>query len=158
VNAREIDELAGRLQGTDDKPDVIIGGPWPSKVPGARRVACIDCGCFISLAPASGAIIAAKWPDVPVVCFSCSCKRGEVVTGEEMTRLEHLEWAKRRALAYLGSERADRFRDTFASFASDLTRHPENKGRYPSGAMLVGLMAAAEENEVELRRWIGEFR
>jgi hypothetical protein len=76
-----------------------------------------------------------------------------------MTRTEHLEWAKERALAYLGSDDAARFRDAYLSFASDLTKHPENKGRYPSETMLVGLLlAASDENELELRRWIEEFQ
>lgn len=75
MNAREIDELVGRLQAGNGKPDIIIGGPWPTAVPGARRVACVDCRCFLSLSPATGALMATKWPEVPVVCFDCGEKR-----------------------------------------------------------------------------------
>ena len=75
-----------------------------------------------------------------------------------MTRQEHLQRAKQRALSILDSNTGpERFRDVFVTFGSDLTKHPENQGRYSSEHMLVGLLAATGEKEAELRKWIEEF-
>lgn len=74
---RLIDELAGLVQLTDQRPDIIIGGHWPAKIPGARRVSCADCRAFVALSPASGAPMAARFPDVPVVCLACGQKRAK---------------------------------------------------------------------------------
>jgi hypothetical protein len=70
--ARELDALAACVQVTDDRPDAIIGGDWPAVIPGARRESCRDCGAYVALSPQSGAMAAAKYPDVPVLCFDCA--------------------------------------------------------------------------------------
>jgi hypothetical protein len=75
-----------------------------------------------------------------------------------MTRPEHLRWAKQRAFNILNLDSGPtRFREAFTSFLSDLSKHPENKGRYPSELMLIGLMAATAEREAVLRDWIEGF-
>jgi hypothetical protein len=48
-----------------------------------------------------------------------------------MTRKEHLDWAKRRALEYV---KAGDLTSAFASMASDLRKHPETEDH--SGVML----------------------
>ena len=58
-----------------EKPDAIIGGGWPSKQKGARRGVCVDCMRYVALSPNSGAPMADKFPDVPVLCFGCAEKR-----------------------------------------------------------------------------------
>jgi hypothetical protein len=50
-----------------------------------------------------------------------------------MTRAEHLAWAKARALAYCDTNPVE----AFASFASDLSKHPETAGH---SALEVGAM------------------
>lgn len=54
-----------------ERPDVIVGGAWPSRVIGARRASCADCAAYLALSPESGAAIHTKYPDVPVLCLGC---------------------------------------------------------------------------------------
>jgi hypothetical protein len=55
-----------------------------------------------------------------------------------MTRAEHLQWAKDRALEY--ADRGD-LADAMASMTSDLNKHPETKGH--AGIELMGMLALA---------------
>lgn len=72
-----------------------------------------------------------------------------------MTREEHLEWAKRRALEYLD---AGDTANAFTSMLSDLHKHPEleNHPGNEIGVMFM-LLPGWINNEPELRRWIVGF-
>lgn len=71
-----------------------------------------------------------------------------------MDREEHLQWAKRRALAYLDVEH--NVKDAVASMTSDLQKHPEhaNNAAIPLG---VGLLLLPTTTEREIRKWIEGF-
>lgn len=73
-----------------------------------------------------------------------------------MTRDEHLEWCKKRALEYL--DRGD-VRNGFTSMLSDLGKHEETKD-HKGCEIGVGLMLIPGwiDNPVEVRRWIEGFR
>jgi hypothetical protein len=60
--------------GAKDKPDMIVGGSWPTDIRGALRATCADCKAYVALSPDSGRPMSLKFPDVPVVCFPC-CER-----------------------------------------------------------------------------------
>ena len=69
-------EREGLVETCDDaKPDMIVGGSWPTDVRGALRATCADCGAYVALSPDSGRPMTLKFPDVPVVCFPCCEKR-----------------------------------------------------------------------------------
>lgn len=72
-----------------------------------------------------------------------------------MTRKEHLEWAKKRALAYL--DKGD-VRQGFTSMLSDLRKHPElqNHKGAEIGVMFM-MLPGWIDNAVEVRRWIVGF-
>lgn len=75
-----------------------------------------------------------------------------------MTRDEHLEWAKKRALEYLDMIPPDPAQG-FTSMMSDLSKHEELKDHI--GCRLgVGFMMCAGwiTNIPEVRRWIVGFR
>ena len=71
-----------------------------------------------------------------------------------MTRNEHLEWCKKRALEYVG---LGDLSQAFASMLSDLRKHPEtaNHPAMEMGAqmMFANLLATPEE----MRRFINGF-
>lgn len=71
-----------------------------------------------------------------------------------MTRAEHLQWAKDRALAELD---AGRPRDAVVSMLSDLRKHPELDGHSGGtlGAML--LVGGFLGRDREIREWIEGF-
>ena len=72
-----------------------------------------------------------------------------------MTRDEHLEWAKQRALEYL---EANDNQNAFTSMLSDLNKHDELKD-HPGktiGVMFM-LLPGWINNTPELRRWIVGF-
>lgn len=73
-----------------------------------------------------------------------------------MTRDEHLEWAKRRALEYI--DRDNNPREAFTSMLSDLSKHPELKD-HAGGTIGVGFMCLPGwiDNRTEVRRWIVGF-
>ncbi len=66
------------LSDDDHPPTIIIGGFWPSKIPGGRRAECADCSRWINLSPKSGAMAVQRWPQIPVVCLKCAEKRSEI--------------------------------------------------------------------------------
>ena len=72
-----------------------------------------------------------------------------------MTREEHLEWAKMRALEYLD---VGDTKQAFTSMMSDLSKHPELKNhagmRIGTGFML---LPGWINNSNEIRRWIVGF-
>lgn len=70
-----------------------------------------------------------------------------------MTRQEHLEWCKKRALEYL--DKGD-VTNAVASMMSDLSKHPETETKNPFLNQL-GLMAAASGDVREARRFITGF-
>jgi hypothetical protein len=72
-----------------------------------------------------------------------------------MTREEHLEWAKKRALEYLDVGDS---RQAFTSMMSDLRKHPELEN-HVGGQIGVGFMMLSGwiDNPVEVRRWIVGF-
>jgi hypothetical protein len=72
-----------------------------------------------------------------------------------MTREEHLEWAKKRALEYLAQGDTSQ---AFTSMLSDLRKHPELEG-HPGSLIGVGFMLLPGwiDNPVEMRRWIEGF-
>lgn len=71
-----------------------------------------------------------------------------------MTRQEHLDWCKKRALEYV--DRGD-LQSAVASMMSDMDKHEETK--LGSGSILsaMGLMAAMSGNPADVRRYITGF-
>ena len=73
-----------------------------------------------------------------------------------MTRDEHLEWAKRRALEYL--DRGD-WLEAWTSLASDLMKHPDLE-KHPGieiGMMFITMPNSNYTNVEEMRRFIEGF-
>ena len=70
-----------------------------------------------------------------------------------MTRSEHVEWCKKRALEYV--DHGD-LNDAVTSMLSDLRKHPETENH--AGIILgVTLMMSGKLNEHETRRFIEGF-
>jgi hypothetical protein len=71
-----------------------------------------------------------------------------------MTRSEHIEWCKKRALEYVDN---DDLTSAFSSMMSDLTKHPETDGH--AGAVLgMGLlMIGALDTSEKMRNFIEGF-
>ena len=71
-----------------------------------------------------------------------------------MTRQEHLEWCKKRALEYVA---ADQIYNAYASMISDLGKHPELAG-HPAIMLGVQLMAMGElSTQSQMRKFIDGF-
>lgn len=73
-----------------------------------------------------------------------------------MTRAEHLQWAKTRALEYVT---AGDLSQAFASFAADLGKHQELDGaRKLNAEMGIALLAAGLlSTPSKMREWINGF-
>ena len=71
-----------------------------------------------------------------------------------MTRAEHLEWCKKRALEFVDE---GKMHMAFASMVSDLRKHPEteNHPAIDQWAKQIGRMVHSPE---EMRKFIEEFR
>ena len=71
-----------------------------------------------------------------------------------MTRAEHLQWCKDRALQYcnLGD-----MQQAYTSMASDLGKHPETKGHTAIELGLMMLMNGHLDSEHEMRKFINGF-
>ena len=70
-----------------------------------------------------------------------------------MTRDEHLEWSKKRALAYLDAPQPD-VMNALTSMMSDVSKHPEMTN-HPGIQLCVGLMMIGNLRTVaEARRFI----
>ncbi len=67
-----------------------------------------------------------------------------------MTRAEHLQWCKDRALAYL----PDDPQQAFASMGSDLNKHEETRG-HPG--MKLGMSLMMTDNLHDMRKFIEGF-
>ena len=72
-----------------------------------------------------------------------------------MTRDEHLDWCKRRALAYVD---AGDLRQAFASIISDLSKHPETKDHRMAEIGMSMLLAGHLESREQMRNFITGFR
>ena len=75
-------------------------------------------------------------------------------TENQITRAEHLQWCKDRALEYVDINDTQQ---AFASMASDLGKHPETDGH---GALELGmmlLMAGHLSSPHEMRKFINGF-
>lgn len=74
-----------------------------------------------------------------------------------MTRAEHLQWCKDRALAYV---EAGDLENAFQSLASDLTKHPDLAGAVLLNTQLgTELLIAGHLNSPEeMTKWINGFR
>lgn len=70
-----------------------------------------------------------------------------------MTRSEHLNWAKARALEYL--DRGD-LANALTSFCSDMNKHDETK-QAVADLMPLGMLEVMHNNEHGLRNWINGF-
>ena len=72
-----------------------------------------------------------------------------------MSRDEHLEWAKHRALEYLD---AGDNQNAFTSMLSDVGKHPELRN-HPGKMIGVGFLFIPQwmSNTEEIRRWIKGF-
>ncbi len=71
-----------------------------------------------------------------------------------MNRAEHLQWCKDRALVYVDSNDLDQ---AFASFSSDMEKHPETEkhSALELGAML--LFGGHLDTPGKMRKWIVGF-
>ncbi len=70
----------------------------------------------------------------------------------QMTRAEHLAWAKSRALEYVD---AGDLSQAVSSMGSDLSKHPECGINASVGVL--GIMKAKTGDSAGVRRWIEDF-
>jgi len=71
-----------------------------------------------------------------------------------MTRQEHLDWAKQRALEY--AQRGD-IQQAVASMLSDLRKHPELEHHAGGDLGMMLLMSGNMRTGVECEKWIKGF-
>lgn len=71
-----------------------------------------------------------------------------------MTRQEHLEWCKRRALEYV---KAGELTNASASMASDLSKHPETEKHLGLELGMMLLIAQKLGTAEEMRKFIEGF-
>ncbi len=71
-----------------------------------------------------------------------------------MTRSEHLQWCKDRALAYVDDKNLN---EAFASFSSDMSKHSETKNHMALelGAMM--FFGRQLDTPEKMRKWINDF-
>jgi len=72
-----------------------------------------------------------------------------------MTREEHMQWSKKRALEYLDN---NNITNAFASLASDLSKHPETANHIGLGLTTQMIMIGKLRSVDEMRRQIEGFR
>lgn len=72
-----------------------------------------------------------------------------------MTRSEHLQWCKDRALEYL--DRGD-LQHAFASMVSGMSKHEETDIPILKALVPLGILYVTEGDTPGLRRWIEGFR
>lgn len=70
-----------------------------------------------------------------------------------MTRTEHLQWCKDRALQYLPGTPEQ----AFASMASDLQKHPETEGHIGVQLGMMQMMTGMLKDHESMRRFIEGF-
>jgi len=73
---------------------------------------------------------------------------------KEVTRREHLQWCKDRALKFCD---AGNVQDAFASMASDLGKHPETEGHMAIGMGMTLLVAGHLSTVPKMRKFIEDF-
>lgn len=71
-----------------------------------------------------------------------------------MTRQEHLQWCKKRALEYC--DRGD-LQNAFASMASDLQKHPETENHSAIQLGMLQLMSGFLDTPEKMRHFIEGF-
>ena len=71
-----------------------------------------------------------------------------------MTRSEHLQWCKDRALEYVD---AGDLTNAYASMASDLTKHPETEKHAAIGLGMMMLMGGQLATQEKMRKFIEGF-
>lgn len=71
-----------------------------------------------------------------------------------MTRAEHLDWAKKRALEYLD---AGDIRNAYGSMISDLRKHPELEDHLAIELSLMLLLGGHLSTDFQMRNWIEGF-
>ena len=71
-----------------------------------------------------------------------------------MTRQEHMNWCKQRALKYLD---AGDVQEAVTSMLSDLSKHPETKLPDGSPLNMLGMMTIMEHDRAGARRFIEGF-
>lgn len=71
-----------------------------------------------------------------------------------MTRTEHLEWCKKRALEYVD---VGDLQQSFASMGSDLNKHPETEGHSAIQFGMMLLMSGKLSTPHEMRDFIKGF-
>jgi hypothetical protein len=72
---------------------------------------------------------------------------------ETMTRDEHVEWSKQRALEYLPGDP----QQAFTSMASDLGKHPETEGHPAIELGMMMLMSGMLDDPAKMREFIVGF-
>lgn len=72
----------------------------------------------------------------------------------ELSRAEHLQWCKDRALQYVD---AGDIENAYASLASDLGKHPETEGHAAIGFGIMMLMSGQLSTADQMRRFINGF-
>lgn len=70
-----------------------------------------------------------------------------------MTRQEHLDWCKQRALAYLPGD----LKNAFTSMLSDLGKHPETKDHFGIRLGMDLMLTGNLGSEDQMRRFIEGF-
>jgi hypothetical protein len=76
---------------------------------------------------------------------------------ETATRAEHLQWCKDRALQYLEPGEVFSIEEAFASFQSDMTKHPETKDHAALLLFAQMFFAGLLKSKSEMRSWIEGF-
>lgn len=72
-----------------------------------------------------------------------------------MTRAEHLAWCKARAFEYID---AGEWQNAYASFSSDMNKHPETKDHIALGLGLQLMMIGDLADARSMRKFIEGFR
>ncbi len=71
-----------------------------------------------------------------------------------MSRAEHLEWCKKRALEYVDN---DDLQQAFASMGSDLNKHPETAGHIGIQLGMAQMMSGQLNTQDAMRKFIEGF-
>ena len=86
--------------------------------------------------------------------FDTEWEHEEIHKETAMTREQHMEWCKGRALEYL--DKGD-VANAIASMLSDLAKHPETRLSSNSPLPMLGMMTAARGDSRGARRFIEGF-
>jgi hypothetical protein len=72
-----------------------------------------------------------------------------------LTRDEHLDWCRKRALEHLD---VGDLTHAVASMASDLKTHPDTDNPALNGLVTIGMMYVTDGDKLAVQRWIERFR